>query len=105
LSISAPSNHTQFSAAFTTNIAESNFRYTQVCSECPAEGKAQLIQPHMAPDGCGYAPPVNVVELVETVILHPDATPEFAKKVAEFWATHGLPAPIPSAMSSSKPLF
>jgi aryl-alcohol dehydrogenase-like predicted oxidoreductase len=30
LSISAPSNHTQFSAAFTTNIAESNFRYTQV---------------------------------------------------------------------------
>jgi type III restriction enzyme len=24
-----PSNHTQFSAAFTTNIAESNFRYTQ----------------------------------------------------------------------------
>jgi hypothetical protein len=30
LSISAPSNHTQFSAAFTTNIAESNFRYTQL---------------------------------------------------------------------------
>jgi transposase InsO family protein len=26
---SVPSNHTQFSAAFTTNIAESNFRYTQ----------------------------------------------------------------------------
>ena len=25
-----PSRHTQFSAAFTTNIAESNFRYTQV---------------------------------------------------------------------------
>jgi hypothetical protein len=24
-----PSRHTQFSVAFTTNIAESNFRYTQ----------------------------------------------------------------------------
>ena len=29
LSASVPSRHTQFSAAFTTNIAESNFRYTQ----------------------------------------------------------------------------
>src|SRR5665213_4502997 len=30
LSASVPSRHTQFWAAFTTNIAESNFRYTQV---------------------------------------------------------------------------
>jgi hypothetical protein len=29
LSASAPSHHNTFSAAFTTNIAESNFRYTQ----------------------------------------------------------------------------
>jgi hypothetical protein len=29
LSVSAPSNHNQFSLAFTTNIAESNFWYTQ----------------------------------------------------------------------------
>jgi hypothetical protein len=29
LSASVPSRHTQFSAAFITNIAESNFRYTQ----------------------------------------------------------------------------
>jgi hypothetical protein len=29
LSVSAPSNHNQFSVAFTTNIAESNFGYTQ----------------------------------------------------------------------------
>src|ERR1019366_9296026 len=28
-SASVPSRHTQFSVAFTTNIAESNFRYTQ----------------------------------------------------------------------------
>jgi hypothetical protein len=29
-SVSAPSHQNPFSAAFTTNIAESNFRYTQV---------------------------------------------------------------------------
>src|SRR5450830_1270449 len=29
LSASVPSRHTRFSAVFTTNIAESNFRYTQ----------------------------------------------------------------------------
>jgi hypothetical protein len=30
LSASVPSRHTQFSVDFITNIAESNFRYTQV---------------------------------------------------------------------------
>jgi hypothetical protein len=25
----------------------------------------------MMPDSCGYAPPVNVVELIEVVTLHP----------------------------------
>jgi hypothetical protein len=33
LSVSAPSNHNQFSVAFTTNIAESNFRYTHACGK------------------------------------------------------------------------
>jgi hypothetical protein len=75
-----------------------------VCSECPAEVKAQLIDPHMMPDGCGYAPPVNVVELIEAVILHPDATLDFAAKVAAFCSAHGLPAPIASAMAS-RPVF
>src|ERR1019366_6781633 len=32
-SASVPSRHTQFSAAFTTNIAESNFRYTHPKSD------------------------------------------------------------------------
>jgi hypothetical protein len=75
-----------------------------VCSECPAEVKAQLIDPHMMPDGCGYAPPVNVVELIEAVILHPDTVPDFAAKVATFCSAHGLPAPIASGMSS-RPQF
>jgi hypothetical protein len=72
-----------------------------VCAVCPDEVKKQLIDPYMMPDGCGYAPPVNVVELIEAVVLHPEATPDFAAKVTAFCAKHDLPPPIPSAMSSS----
>ena len=75
-----------------------------VCAECPAEVKEQLILPYMMPNGCGYAPKVNVVELVEAVILHPDATPDFATSVAAFCAKHGILGPVPSAMTS-KPVF
>jgi len=71
-----------------------------VCAVCPDEVKTQLIDPYMMPDGCGYAPPVNVKELIEAVILHPEAKPDFAAKVTAFCAAHGLPAPIPSAMAS-----
>jgi hypothetical protein len=75
-----------------------------VWSICPDEIRKELIDPHMMPDGCGYAPPVKVVELVEAVILHPDATPAFTNKVAAFCAANGLPAPVHSAMAS-KPVF
>jgi hypothetical protein len=75
-----------------------------VCSVCPAEVKAQLIDPHVMPDGCGYAPPINVVELIEAVTLHPDATPDFAAKVAMLCSEHGLPAPNASAMAAT-PVF
>jgi hypothetical protein len=45
-----------------------------------------------------------VVELIEAVILNPDAKPDFAEKVAAFCTAHKLPAPIPSAMAS-RPQF
>lgn len=72
-----------------------------VCAVCPEEVKKQLIDPYMMPDGCGYAPPVNVKELIETVVLHPESTPVFTTKVAAFCAAHELPAPVQSAMASS----
>lgn len=62
------------------------------------------IAPHMMPDGCGWAPPIDVQALVEAVVLHPKATPDFTRKVTEFCAAHGLPAPVPSQMSG-KPVF
>lgn len=75
-----------------------------VCAVTPEEVKRELIDPYMTPDGCGYAPPVNVTELIEAVVLHPDATPEFGEKVGAFCAAHGLPAAVASAMTS-RPTF
>jgi hypothetical protein len=75
-----------------------------VCSISPDEIKRELIDPHMMPDGCGYAPPVNAVELVGAVVLHPEATPEFTEKVTAFCASQGLPAPTASA-KTSRPVF
>src|ERR1017187_1957106 len=43
LSASVPSRHTQFSVAFTANIAESNFRYTQAQSTQEAKAARQAL--------------------------------------------------------------
>jgi hypothetical protein len=75
-----------------------------VCSICPEEVKRELIDPYMMSDGCGYAPPVNVIELVEGIVLHPEAKPDFGANVSAFCKAHGLPAPTPSGMAA-KPLF
>ncbi|RTM15368.1 MAG: hypothetical protein EKK33_02035 [Bradyrhizobiaceae bacterium] len=65
---------------------------------------SEHIAPFMMPDGCGWAPPIDVFALVEGVVLHPKATPDFAILVAEFCAAHLLPAPVSSQMSA-KPVF
>jgi hypothetical protein len=44
LSASVPSHHTQFSVAFTTNIAESNFWYTQLGNARLRDIKPELEQ-------------------------------------------------------------
>ena len=42
--VSAPSHHSRFSAAFTTNIAESSFRYTHVI-----HGRLNILPPATEP--------------------------------------------------------
>ncbi|UVK55853.1 hypothetical protein DBIPINDM_002417 [Mesorhizobium sp. AR02] len=64
----------------------------------PANG--QFIKPFMLPDTRGYTPPVDVKALVEGVILHPRATPDFEKRVAELCSAHELPAPARSRIAS-----
>src|ERR1039457_4577724 len=55
LSVSVPSRHTQFSVAFTTNIAESNFWYTQAKIVIEQWRKHyNTIRPHSA---LNYRPP------------------------------------------------
>src|SRR5450830_1789111 len=44
LSASVPSRHTQFSVVFTTNIKESNFRYTQLTA--PSSAGPGTLQRH-----------------------------------------------------------
>jgi hypothetical protein len=61
--------------------------------------RAASIDPHMTPDGLGFRPPVNIQTLIEGVVLHPKASPEFKQEVAKFCAAHGLPPPSPSRMA------
>jgi hypothetical protein len=58
------------------------------------------------PDFLVYAPPVNLQELVEAVVLHPQASQNFATEVRELCAVAGLPEPTPStvALGAAKPL-
>src|ERR1039458_8579341 len=55
LSASVPSRHTQFSVDFTTNIAESNFRYPQAYRERQRLSVEQgLDAPHVPTAARGY---------------------------------------------------
>ena len=71
-----------------------------MCSISPDPIRKQFIDPYLTLDGFGYAPPVDVQKLIEAVIIHPAATPKFAAEVATLCAANGLPAPLPSRMSS-----
>lgn len=43
-----------------------------------------------------FAPPVNLSEIVQQVIVHPKATPEFRERVEALCESKGLPAPTQS---------
>jgi hypothetical protein len=56
------------------------------------------------PDGVisnGYLAAIDPVALIPEVRLHPDASPDFAERVREFCAAHGLPAPRPSELAGN----
>jgi hypothetical protein len=72
-----------------------------MCAIAPDEIRQQHIDPHVTSDGCGWIPPVNVQSLIKQVALHPKASPDFARKVADLCAKHSLPAPLPSKMSGT----
>ena len=47
-----------------------------------------------------YAPPIDL-EMIESVVLHPDATPDFSTKVASLCKKSGMPTPKNSTMKST----
>jgi hypothetical protein len=58
-----------------------------------AEFDGSLFESEAAPDVHIYAPEVEVRRLIEEVVLHPQASDEFAMRMKEQCARHGLPAP------------
>lgn len=46
-----------------------------------------------------YAPPIDLA-MIESIILHPDATPDFSAKVASLCKESGMPAPQKSTIKS-----
>jgi hypothetical protein len=51
-----------------------------------------------------YAPPVDPSKLIRGIVLHPEASDEFAAKIRNICAEKGLPAPILSR-DTAKPSF
>jgi hypothetical protein len=72
-----------------------------MCAVSPDHIKAKFIDPHLAADGYGWMPPVDVKTLTEGIILHPSAPSDFSDQVASLCATHSIPSPQQSAMSAS----
>jgi hypothetical protein len=75
-----------------------------MCLLTPEHIRKLLVDPHMTPDGRAFLPPVDVQALIETVVLHPKASPDFKQAVAAMCATNGLALPVPSRMAR-KPSF
>jgi hypothetical protein len=75
-----------------------------MCAIAPEEIRQQHIDPHVTSDGCGWAPPINVQLLIRQVVLHPRASADFGRIVAELCAERSLPSPSPSKMAG-KPRF
>src|SRR5450830_1057967 len=74
LSASVPSRHTQFSVDFTTNIAESNFRYTQVflVRVTPSPDGKDALRPVADAAMPAQTPPPDWAEIVPEMGPKPD---------------------------------
>ena len=71
-------------------------------------GRTHFLENHFesesSPGFVVYAPPIDVVSLVHEVVLHPDATSEFAERVADMCVQNGLPHPG-SSRRTRQPVF
>lgn len=57
------------------------------------EFKADLFESETIPDFNVYAPSVDLARLVQGLILHPEASPDFEAHIVELCAKSGLPRP------------
>jgi hypothetical protein len=68
------------------------------------EFRAHLFVKDNDPNFRVYAPPIDIARLIQGVVVHPQATPEFIAEVTALCADHFLPPPVHSEMSR-EPVF
>ena len=68
------------------------------------EFRAHLFEKDGDPGFKAYAPPVDLACLIQGVVLHPKATPDFVAEITALCADHSLPSPLNSEMSR-EPVF
>lgn len=62
------------------------------------EFKGHIFQLNGDPDFIFYGPVINVENLIQNITLHPNATPDFRKRMKNLCTKHGLPQPINSSL-------
>ena len=66
-----------------------------------AHMREHLFDLNSSPDFWAYAPPIDVRRLIQSIVIHPKATPDFAAMVAAYCVDNALPPAKPSAMNQS----
>lgn len=60
--------------------------------------KGNIFELEANPGFICYAPPIDVVSLVQDIVFHPEATNEFKEKITAICSKQGLPRPIDSKL-------
>jgi hypothetical protein len=75
-----------------------------VCTMVQGEVRYEYIDPFLTTDGRGFTPPIDPQRLIQGIVLHPRASPEFRAYVSELCVLNGLPAPALSRLAR-KPVY
>jgi hypothetical protein len=75
-----------------------------VCTMVQGDIRHEYIDPFLTTDGRGFTPSIDPQRLIQGIVLHPRASPEFSARVSELCVLNGLPAPGLSRLAR-KPVF
>jgi hypothetical protein len=72
-----------------------------VWSMAPEHIRREHVDPFLTADRAGFLAPINPKALIQSVVLHPKATPGAAAQTAELCRSCTLPQPVASRISST----